>query len=222
MRSFLMVPGADGEKLNAALTAGADLVVVDFEDTVEDKAAARALATEFLESGPTDFKKGVRMNPVCTEEGVEDLAFFIDAPVKPDIVSIPRINHAAELAVYAAACPAVPSIPIIETPLALERVFEIANADAPIAGLFMGGKDLSIYSRCERSWEGLFYARGRTAQAAASAGILCFDEAYRPLDDLEGLRALSHRVKGLGYTGKVAIDPRHIDIINDVFRGSDR
>ncbi len=211
-----MVVGARRDALASVSQAGADLVCIDLEDTVEDKVAARALAQDFLLSW-THTRRAIRINPLSTKEGLEDILLIESSPHKPDVVKMPKLLDPAEIKIYSAILPDIPVIPIIETPDSLERVFEIARSDGPIAGLILGGKDLSEATGASRSWEGLRYARGRIIQAGAAAGIPVYDEPYRPLDDLDGLRELCSRVKELGFSGKTAVDPHHIEVINRAF-----
>ena len=52
MRSLLFVPGDSEKKLEKGLTSGADVLLIDLEDSVsaERKAAARQIAADFLKS----------------------------------------------------------------------------------------------------------------------------------------------------------------------------
>ena len=216
MRSFILVLGACSDGLTSALGSGADLIGIDMEDTVEDKAAARALADRFLQSS-CESRQVVRINPIRTADGIRDLARLSDAAVKPDYVCVPKVEHPVDMEVYAAALPDTPAFVIIETPDALEAVFDIASAEAPISALCLGGKDLAQMLGAERSWDGLRYARGRIVQAAAQANLPVFDEPYRPLEDLDGLRDMCAKLREIGFTGKTTIVAEQVPFINEAF-----
>ena len=58
LRSALFVPGNRPERFTKALISGADIVIVDFEDAVEEeqKAKARANLSAFLDTNTTALK----------------------------------------------------------------------------------------------------------------------------------------------------------------------
>ena len=109
---------------------------------------------------------------------------------------------------------------IIETNQGLERVMDIARASPRIDSMIMGGVDMSADLRCAKEWEPLLYARSRIVHAAASAGIDLLDVPFLNLDDEAGLREEAQRAAKLGSTGKAAIHPKHIAIINETFSPS--
>ena len=74
--------------------------------------------------------------------------------------------------------------------------------------------------RCSGSWESLLYARSRVVHAAAAAGIDAIDVPFLDLDDPDGLREAAERAQALGFSGKGAIHPRQIPVINAVFTPS--
>ena len=76
--------------------------------------------------------------------------------------------------------------------------------------------------RCGRTKEGaeIAYARGRLVCAARAAGIEAYDTPFTDVEDMEGLEADARLAKGLGYTGKAVISPRHVDCVNRVFSPS--
>jgi citrate lyase subunit beta/citryl-CoA lyase len=56
--------------------------------------------------------------------------------------------------------------------------------------------------------------------AAAAAGIQSIDTPFTDVNDDEGLRLDTALAKQLGFKGKLTINPRHIDIIHQVFSPS--
>ena len=109
--------------------------------------------------------------------------------------------------------------PLIETALGIEKAFEIAAADPRVAGLFLGGEDLTADLHCKRTKEGqeIFYARTRLVCAARAWGIEAYDTPFTDVEDMEGLRKDTEFAKSLGFAGKAVISPRHVDIVNEVF-----
>jgi (S)-citramalyl-CoA lyase len=110
---------------------------------------------------------------------------------------------------------------IIETNEGLANAIEIARASPRIDSMILGAVDLSADLRCEKNWEALLYARSRLVHAAASAGIDLLDVPYLNLDDAEGLKREAEACARLGFTGKAAIHPNQIAIINAAFSPSE-
>lgn len=211
-RSMLLVTGANAALLEAALTSEADIVCVDFEDTVTDKSAAHELLRSALRrEGRAEI--AVRLNPVSTEEGLGDLLMLRSLSTGPAMVVMTMVVDPFEVKLVAKMLWGVALMVIIETPQALEQAAQIALASPAVEALWLGGKDLSYALGCDRV-KGLAWARGRVVQAAAVAGLPVFDDIYRPFDDFEGLAAACRAGRELGLHAKVTIDAGQIPVIN--------
>ena len=103
--------------------------------------------------------------------------------------------------------------------MGIENAFQIAGADERVAAMFLGGEDLTADLRCKRTKEGteIFYARTRMVCAARACGIDVYDTPFTDVDDIEGLYKDAAFAKGLGFSGKASISPRHVEGINEVF-----
>ena len=110
-------------------------------------------------------------------------------------------------------------IPLIETALGVENAFSIATASPRVTALFLGGEDLSADLRCKRTKGGeeIRYARGRMVMAARAAGIDVYDTPFTDVNDDEGALLDAQFAKSLGFSGKAAISPRHVPLINEAF-----
>ena len=75
--------------------------------------------------------------------------------------------------------------------------------------------------RVELSWAALQRTRSELVHAAAGAGVDLIDVPYLDLDDLAGLEDEARRSAELGFTGKAAIHPKQIAVLNEVFSPSD-
>ena len=92
MRSLLFIPGDSEKKLEKGFGAGADVIIVDLEDSVAaaNKASARAVAASFIASQRQQTRSAiyVRVNDLSTGLTDDDLTALI--PAKPDgIMPIP-------------------------------------------------------------------------------------------------------------------------------------
>lgn len=115
-------------------------------------------------------------------------------------------------------------IPLIETALGVENAFEIAKSNKRVKAIFLGGEDLTADLRCKRTKKGdeIMYSRGRMVIAARAANIDVYDTPFTDVEDEEGLKLDCEFAKGLGFTGKAVISPRHVMCVNEVFSPSKR
>ena len=95
VRSWLFVPGDSEKKLGKIATTGADVVIVDLEDSVsfENKVRARDMAREWLQAHRqqvTERKMGrwVRINALDSRMWREDLLAVL--PGAPDGIMLPK------------------------------------------------------------------------------------------------------------------------------------
>jgi citrate lyase subunit beta/citryl-CoA lyase len=103
----------------------------------------------------------------------------------------------------------------VETPLGVERAFEIASAPG-VLGLSLGEADLR--SETGAGDAGLDWARGRVVNAALAAGLPRPPQSvFADIDDLEGLAASCARGRELGFLGRTAIHPRQLPVIERAY-----
>lgn len=169
----------------------------------------------------------IRINSIDTEFWKKDLEELV--PLQPHMIMPPKINCAKDVQIVADYIKEVevknniekPTaiIALIETARGVENAYEIATASQRVKAIFLGAEDLTADLRCKRTKEGdeIFYARGRIVTAARAANIEAYDTPFTDVEDEEGLKLDAEFAKGLGFTGKAAISPRHIMAINEVF-----
>jgi citrate lyase subunit beta/citryl-CoA lyase len=228
MRSILFVPGTRQDRFDKAMHAAADAVVFDLEDSVEasQKERARSLIAEYLSRpAASPVLRLVRFNPVDTAPGDVDVTFFRDVEGF-DGVLLPKVETPAVLETivraFGARRPAPPLLPLLESPRAILRAADIAGADAPIAALLFGAEDLTAQLGVPRTIDGeeLIVARGQVVLAAAAVGAEPIDGIVTNLDDLAVLRRDAERARRVGFRGKLAIHPKQVPVINEVFTPS--
>lgn len=226
-RSLLFVPGIRPERFAKALAAGADAVCIDLEDAVppHEKAAARAAVLDFIaampEERPCDI--GVRINPLGTREGQNDIDAFAGSPFVPDFIMVPKAVSAADLAMLPKAVgePDVPLWAVVETVEGLLNTMDLARTCSPAGGILFGGADFSAEIGTSMDWEPLFYARSTLATQSRIAPLTLLDVPYLDVTNPDGLRVECERVKALGFNGKACIHPNQIAIVNEVFSPSE-
>lgn len=219
-RSLLFVPGSRPDRFEKALAAGADCVCIDLEDAVApgDKATARATVLAYLQRAPKDADLLLRLNSLRSLEGIKDLAAFVDAGGPARTLMLPKIGSAEELQLADEILGALPTrlIPLIETADALLRAETIAAAPR-LDAVMLGGVDLAADLRCELAWEPLLWARQKMVVATARAGVDLIDAPQIDVQDDATLDETSRRARALGFTGRSAIHPKQLDIINRAF-----
>lgn len=223
-RSILFVPATRPDRVPKAAATGADAVSVDLEDAVAsaDKAAARIAVWEQLEVlSSLSVRSILRINALTTPEGLRDLVALIDSPTAPDGLFVPKCNSAEEVrwidSLLGDRHPAMEILPIVETTAGLDNVAAIAGASARVSAVGFGSADFSAEIGSDMGWDALAYARGRIAVAAGQHGVAAIDGVWLDFKDDNGLREETVRVATMGFSGKIAIHPQQVPVINQVF-----
>ena len=226
-RSLLFVPAVRPDRFPKALATGADAVCIDLEDGVAPvaKDAARAQALALLAGrGPSAAEVSLRINDAKTELGRTDLAALVDSGARPDALMLPKVAGADEIRAVGAALArgagALPLIVQIETAAGLLAAAEIAAASPHVSAVFFGAIDLSADLGCAVEWEALLYARSRVVLAAGAAGVGALDSPFMDVPALDALAEETSRVRRLGFTGKAAIHPTQVPVIQKAFAPS--
>lgn len=235
-RSMLFIPGNSPAMLLNADVHGADAVILDLEDAVapSEKDAARVLVRNAVRA--LQYKNAeiiIRVNPLETAFCREDMEAV--TPLRPSLIMPTKVADADTIAAFAAMLDemepkhGVPAgsiglIPLLETAEGIENAYRIAKASPRVKALFLGAEDLSSDLRAKRTKEGkeIVYSRGRILTAARAAGVDAYDTPFTDVNDDEGLIADATLARELGFTGKAAISPRHVEGINRVFSPSEK
>jgi len=237
---MLFVPGDSARKFAKAATCGADALILDLEDAVAPtmKADARAHVARLLaDDRPRDWQFFVRINPFATGLTLADLA----AVVRPglDGIVIPKADSALDVvrighyldALEARAGLAAGAIRIVvvatETPTAMFNLGSYCPPHPRLAGLTWGAEDLGAAigtadnKDADGSWTFPYkIARAQCLFAAAAAGVTPIDTLYSDFRDAEGLAADCRMARRDGFTGRIAIHPDQVSIINSGFSPS--
>lgn len=218
IRSLLFLPASRPGAIAKARQAGADLVILDLEDSVkpEDKEMARRAAVEAA-AKPWPVPLAIRVNGVGSEWHSEDLAAI--AGSKADLVVLPRVESAADAAAVRQAC-GRPLIAMIETAKGVLTSAEIARE---AAGLLMGTNDLANNLRLlpSRDRAAMLVALQTVVLSARATGVAVFDGVFNGLDDEEGLAAECREGRSLGFDGKSLIHPKQIASCHAAFASSE-
>jgi len=242
MRSLLFVPGDSPRKQAKGLESGADALIVDLEDSVAAgrKEEARAATLAFLKDIGAKAHRPrllVRVNGLDT--GLTDADLDAVVAGRPDAILLPKaeggpsvVHLDAKLAAREALCGlADGAIQIMaiatETAAALFAAGTYAGASTRLAALTWGAEDLSadLGAETNRDEEGRFtgpfrLARSLCVAAAAAAKVAALDTVFVDFRDTQGLRREAEEARRDGFTGKLAIHPGQVTVINEVFTPS--
>ncbi|WP_226647639.1 HpcH/HpaI aldolase/citrate lyase family protein [Microbulbifer variabilis] len=222
-RSILFVPATRPDRFQKAIASGADMACMDLEDAVapELKETARQNIVNFFPpSGALSVLRALRINQLTSELGLRDMLLLLEQVSKPDIVLLPKVESAEEIAWFnnltASVEQSIGILPLIETAKGLQNSMEIASSKNVLAVAF-GSADFSAEMGADMGWESLLYARGRILQAAANANIDAIDGPHLDIEDTAGLLHEVQRVAALGFSGKIALHPSQIAPIHRGF-----
>lgn len=239
---MLFVPADSEKKLGKGLETGADALILDLEDSVAaaNKAGARETARAFLAAHVLAADRPllmVRVNALDTGLTDDDLQAVVGA--KPDAIMLPKAESGADVVHLDAklnALEALSGIPeghikivvvATETAKAVFNLGSYQGASPRLSGLTWGAEDLSadIGSETNRASDGRHTEPFRIARSlclfgAVAAGVQPIDTVFPAFRDSEGLHRECEEARRDGFTGKMAIHPAQVPVINAVFTPS--
>lgn len=241
MRSWLFVPGDSEKKLAKSLTTNADALIIDLEDSVSagDKQTAREITSAFTKTEGNDGPSlWIRINALDTGLTDEDLEAVMDS--RPAGIMLPKALSGSDITHLDAKLTALEAIHGLddgatrigtvatETAASLFTIGTYAGCSPRLEVLTWGAEDLSadIGAETSRTPDNTLtgpYELARTLSllGAVAAGVQPLDTVFVNFRDNDGLRAECEAAVRDGFTGKMAIHPAQVDIINEAFTPSD-
>jgi citrate lyase subunit beta/citryl-CoA lyase len=242
LRSMLFVPADSERKLAKGLGSPADALILDLEDAVAvaHKAAARVSAAAFVaeHAARLSAQLYVRINPLDSGLAMLDLATV----VVPGLAGImlPKTNSADDVrriafcldALEARAGIAAGTVRIVpvatETATAMLTMASFTREVPRLAGITWGAEDLSaaIGAISNRDADGQLsplytLANSLCLCAAAAAGVPAIDTLFTDFRDPAGLAASCAVSRRRGFSGRIAIHPDQVAVINEAFSPSE-
>jgi citrate lyase subunit beta/citryl-CoA lyase len=234
MRSVLTVPVIVQRFLDKAPSSGADVIVLDLEDSVPpaEKAAARLAAAKALPGLPRGrFAVYSRVNALTTGLLEDDLLAIVQPGLNGIILSktnsremVERVDHYLSLLERDRGMPdgAVAIAPLIETAEGIANCYDICRASPRVSGAVFGAEDFATDMGIGRTRDGheVLWARNQVAIACHAAGIVAIDTPDPDYTDEPYLEREMYFARSLGYRGKLIIHPTQVAIANRVFQPS--
>jgi citrate lyase subunit beta / citryl-CoA lyase len=244
-RSLLFVPGSRPDMIAKLSRWPADAVVIDLEDAVPaaGKEAARqagVAATAELDLPGTAVL--VRVNPPGSPWFRDDLRAVARAAgngaVRVDATGInaavdgataagrvagvvlPKCMSSAELVEVRAAVPGGLIVAGLETAAGVAGCRDLLARDVDAA--YFGAEDYIADLGGQRTAAGLevLHARSEVMLACRLAGIGAIDQAVTAIGDDEQYLADARAGRAIGYTGKICVHPRQVQLAHQVFTPS--
>jgi len=231
LRSMLFTPGNNLRMIQKTGSLGADAVILDLEDAVPigEKETARLFVRDSVEQvaakGPLVF---VRVNALPTGLTAEDLRWAVQPKLKG--IVLPKTESKEDVLTCAGWIAELEKeqgippgstvlVPLLETAKGVLLAWEIATASPRVIALAFGAIDFTRDMGTNLSAEGteIFYARSHVAIAAKAAGLQAIDTPWTDITNIEGLIKEAQSARQLGFKGKLAIHPNHVEPLHRVF-----
>lgn len=227
----MFTPGDSIRKMKKVAQIGADAVILDLEDAVA--IGQKEVARKSVESALANIDFGraerlVRINSLETDLYASDLESIVGTAA--DGIVLPKVESAEQVRLVDQKISAgelsagrppgeMRLFGLIETALGVMNIREIGQSSQRLDGLLFGAEDLAADLGAIRSkvgWE-VFYARSTVIAAATAYGLAAIDTVYLDFSDLDGLEEDALFARSLGFTGKLAIHPGQVAVLNRAF-----
>jgi citrate lyase subunit beta/citryl-CoA lyase len=226
-RSWLFVPADSEKKITKALDSDADAIIFDLEDSVAP--AMKPVARDLLNNLPK--RSGgpqwwVRVNPLGSEFHKDDMDVLGIADIHG--IVLPKAESGADVIQLSHRTGAIPIHAIVtETAASLFGLLSYRQPGSPLAAMSWGAEDLSAAlgasSKYDENGELSFtYRLARTLclAGATAAGVQPVDGVFADFKDDNGLQTETEAARREGFTGKLAIHPAQVPVINAAFTPS--
>tara|TARA_R110000822_G_scaffold197407_4_gene335312 strand:+ start:11723 stop:12589 length:867 start_codon:yes stop_codon:yes gene_type:complete len=237
MKSLLFVPADSERKLAKAESCGADALAIDLEDAVlpDRKPLARQMLATYAKGYRGKSQLWVRVNDLASGELLKDLAAVV--PLAPVGIVLPKVTGPEDLDIvgyYLDMAEVAAGLPqgqtklltvCTETASAVLRMGDLLGTTRPrLIGMLWGGEDLSTALGAgdprhpDGRWRSMYeHARNQCLLGCHALGIEAIDTVYVDFRNPEGCRASSLEARYDGFTGKAAIHPDQVPVINTAF-----
>lgn len=232
MRSVLMVPVNVRRFVEKACLRGADVIVLDLEDSIP--AAQKVEGRSMLENAISVAGRGAAQLMVRVNNEASLLEADVEAAIckRLDALFIPKVESAQQLVkldhltkeVEAEKGLEIGKIKFsihIESPLGLLRLDEIAQSSPRIESMSIGVDDYcaALGINLTQDASALFFPMSQLVITAKAFGIIPFGVlgSVAEFSDLHVFEASALRARDLGSEGSICIHPDQVPILNRVF-----
>lgn len=240
-RSWMFIPGDSDKKLGKAQGLGADALLLDLEDSVSEgnKTEARARVHDYLAAhrGRSASELWVRVNALDTPHILADLVTVM--PGAPAGIFLPKPSHGDDVRVLDNYLSALEQqngleagstriISLAESAVGALNLATFVGASSRLVAITWGAEDMAtdLGATTNVDEDGNHFlvhrlGRANTLTVAAAGGYQPVDGVYLDFRDEDGLRRESERARKEGFSGKMAIHPAQVAVINECFTPSE-
>jgi len=242
MRSWLFVPGDSARKQQKSLDCGADVLILDLEDSVaaSEKEAARNMTRDFITATKPSQRRPklyVRVNDLGTGLTAADLDGVM--PAGPDGIMLPKAVGGRDLieldnrlsaaeSELGLASGATRIIPVAtETAAAVLALPSVSGSTKRMVALTWGAEDLAADVGAESNIESgdtyttpYLVTRALALFAAVASAVDPIDTAYVNYKDTDKFAADCRISRRDGFVGRIAIHPAQVPVINETYSPS--
>ncbi len=227
---MLFIAGNQANQFAKAEIYQPDSIIFDLEDAVSiyEKDAARLLVKRALKALSPACPMGVRINPLDTKEGPEDVRALVGS--KPAFLRLPKTETAQDVQSLehllteeekkqGVPIGSISIIATIESALGVLNAYQIASASKRMIAIGLGAEDFCADMKTQRSSDGIeiSWARHMIVTAAHAAKIMALDFVYSDIGNIEGFRQDTEIGLALGYTGRSLVHPSQISIVHEIY-----
>ncbi|KAF8158260.1 citrate lyase beta subunit [Crassisporium funariophilum] len=240
-RSYLYVPASSDRMLEKSITSGSDVIIYDLEDSVSpvpaDKINARTRLRKFLRDQAYRLQSlnvAVRVNDITTPFFRDDISQIISESnvhtlILPKIHSPQDLDHVSDAIFSSRNTPGSPNlriIPSIESARGIWNLGSIAgwrskhsSTGGALSAILFAAEDYCADTSIIRtpSRRELLYTRSQISIAAKAFGLESIDMVCVNYKDRQTLVDECIDGRQLGFTGKQAIHPTQVEVINSTF-----
>ena len=231
LRNMMYVPAYREKFIEKSLTAPADAIIYDLEDSVPQqfKPDARRILEKYIKEGAfKDKTVFVRLNPLESNMLSEDLKYVLHSDITGFMPS--KIYTAADMDYYDKLITQLEAennietghfkfTPLIETTSAVMDIYNICKQSKITIAVCFGGEDFlndleGLHKEPPRSFD---YPRAAIAIAARAAGVQPIDTPYLAIQNEEGFIKEESISFEMGFSGVQILSPRQIPLANRCF-----
>lgn len=224
-RSMLYVPGCNTHYLDRARTLQADSVILDLGDPIllEAKIQSRENVVAAVKAGGYGAREVVvRVNDLDSIWGSDDIkavaSIGADAILFPNIESREDVLKALSM-LDAAGGAHMPIMVMIESPIAVLNVKEIASASDRITCIVMATTDLisQLHAHENHERSAILTSLSLVILAARAYGLCVVDGIASDFKNMHSFEYACRLGRDMGFDGKSLIHPAQIAYSNDAF-----
>lgn len=219
VKSVLFVPGSRPERFDKAFATGADQIIVDFEDAVEEalKSQARFNLDQYLKQNPLA-RVVVRINAVDHPEHKADLE-FCKRTQGVAAVMLPKAESQAQLRdLNLTEKPLWPLIESARGVLVISDIAQVPGVERLTFGVLDLGLDLGLKAGSRSAGKVMDQVRLTLLLESVKAGLAKpIDTVFADIANVDGLRQMASDGRDMGFGGMLCIHPSQVAVANEVY-----